>query len=343
MKVVSSKTHSKHFPRGELAGGELVRPFECPERWDYIVNELQARELAEFIDPNPLSMQSVLDIHSGDFVEFLQTAWDEWQAAGFKGDAIPTVFPARRMQQRVPEFIDGKLGYYAMAIETAITAGTWEAACSSAACAQTGQKLVSGGEHTAFSLCRPPGHHAAKDLYGGYCFLNNAAIAAQGFLNDGAQRVALLDVDFHHGNGTQDIFYHREDVLFLSLHGDPIHAFPHFLGYADETGVEDGLGYNVNYPLPEGTPYSAWNAALQQAIERIQQYRADVLVVSLGVDTYKDDPISFFKLESENFTHYGAALAALGLPTLFVMEGGYAVEDIGVNTVNVLDGFIKGR
>jgi len=236
--------------------------------------------------------------------------------------------------------IDGKLGYFAMAIETAITSGTWEAACCSAACAQTAQQLVSAGEAVAFALCRPPGHHAAADLYGGYCFLNNAAIAAQGFLDSGAQRVAILDVDFHHGNGTQDIFYQRDDVLFLSLHGDPAHAFPHFLGYADETGTGKGDGYNFNYPMPPGTLYSQWHAALQQAMSQIRQYNPDVLVVSLGVDTFHNDPISFFKLQSTDFTHYGAELATLDTPTLFVMEGGYAVEEIGVNTVNVLEGFI---
>jgi len=226
MKVVCSDAHVNHFPKGELSGGVLVRPFECPERWQYVVDELKVRELADLIAPDSLDLKSVHAVHSSEFVQFLKTAWCEWQAAGFEGEAIPTVFPARRMQQRVPEFIDGKLGYFAMAIETAITSGTWEAACSSAACAQMGQKLITAGDAVAFALCRPPGHHAAIDLYGGYCFLNNAAIAAQGFLDDGAQRVALLDVDFHHGNGTQDIFYERDDVLFLSLHGDPVHAFP---------------------------------------------------------------------------------------------------------------------
>jgi len=259
MKVVCSEAHVHHFPKGELSGGVLVRPFECPERWQYIVDELRRRELSDFVAPEPFNQQSVHAVHSSEFVQFLETAWSEWQAAGFDGDAIPTVFPARRMQQRVPEFIDGKLGYFAMAIETAITSGTWEAACSSAACAQTAQKLITAGEPAAFSLCRPPGHHAAIDLYGGYCFLNNAAIAAQGFIDDGAQRVAVLDVDFHHGNGTQDIFYQRDDVLFLSLHGDPVHAFPHFLGYEDEKGSGDGEGYNFNFPMAPGTPYSQWH------------------------------------------------------------------------------------
>ena len=171
--------------------------------------------------------------------------------------------------------------------------------------------------------------------------MNNAAIAAQGFLNDGARRVALLDVDFHHGNGSQDIFYQRDDVLYLSLHGQPEDAFPHFLGYTDEIGEGTGEGFNVNYPMPPGTEFDVWFAALIDACRRIQEYSPDALVVSLGVDTFKDDPISFFKLASEDFTRYGETLGRMNIPTLFVMEGGYAVSEIGVNTVNVLDGFFS--
>ena len=341
MKTVLSGDHRQHFPKGELYGGELVTPFERPDRWDIVVERLESVDMTEFADPDPLDMDCVHKIHDGAFLHFLQSAWGMWTAENYPGEAIPTVIPARRMQQREPDHIDGKLGYYCMAIETAITEGTWPAACSSAAVAQTGQKLVSGGERAVFSLCRPPGHHAASDLYGGYCFLNNAAIAAQGFLDAGAQRVAILDVDFHHGNGTQDIFYRRSDVKFLSLHGDPRSAFPHFLGFADETGEGDGQGFNVNYPMPPGADFTTWGNALEDACIRIGEYAPDVLVVSLGVDTYKDDPISFFKLDSDDFTTYGGRIAKLGLPTHFVMEGGYAIEEIGVNTVNVLQGFLN--
>ena len=340
MKTICSEQHLHHFPKGELAGGELVRPYECPERWDFIVAELKRRGHQDFSAPSPIDMETVLQVHAADFIEFLQNAWSLWEQAGFNGEAIPTVFPSRRMRQREPTFIDGKLGYFAMAIETAITSGTWTAAQSSAACAQTAQQLITAGEPVVFSLCRPPGHHAAIDLYGGYCFLNNAAIAAQGFLNDGASRVAILDVDFHHGNGTQDIFYSRDDVLFVSLHGDPADAFPHFLGYEDETGEGRGQGYNINYPMPPGTQYPVWLEALTASLSRISQFAPDALIVSLGVDTFEKDPISFFKLSSDDFTHYGARIAELKMPTLFVMEGGYAVEEIGVNTVNVLNGFL---
>ncbi len=290
-------------------------------------------------------MQWVAQIHTPAFLTFLENAWDLWKKEGFAGEAIPTVVPARRMQQREPEHIDGKLGYFCMAIETAITAGTWQAAKSSAAIAQTAQKSITNGESNAFALCRPPGHHAASDLYGGYCFLNNAAIAAQGFLNDGCKRVAILDVDFHHGNGTQDIFYQRDDVLFLSLHGDPAHAFPHFLGYVDETGIGAGEGSNFNYPMPPLTSYQKWKEALMDACAKIADYAPDALVVSLGVDTFENDPISFFKLQSDDYTDYGNLLGKMArkmrIPTLFVMEGGYAVEEIGINTTNVLTGYLE--
>ncbi len=340
MRIIHSEDHRKHFPKGELFGGEFVRPFECPERWEHIMDRLKLCGFDDFAAPDPLDWTPVRKVHTGPFLEFLKNAWALWEAEGFNGEAVPTVFPARRMQQREPDHIDGKLGYFCMAIETAITAGTWEAAQASAAIAQTGQKLISAGARTAFSLCRPPGHHAASDLYGGYCFLNNAAIAAQGYLDAGAERVAILDPDFHHGNGTQDIFYERDDVLFVSLHGDPMAAFPHFLGFADETGAGAGEGCNVNYPMPPGTPYSVWGDALNQGLERIRNYSPDVLIISLGVDTYENDPISFFKLKSEDFTDYGARIAGLGLPTHFVMEGGYAVKEIGINTVNVLQGYL---
>jgi acetoin utilization deacetylase AcuC-like enzyme len=205
--------------------------------------------------------------------------------------------------------------------------------------ALTGQALVTGGARAAFALCRPPGHHAAQDMFGGYCFLNNAAIAAQAFRDAGAARVAVLDVDFHHGNGTQDIFYDRDDVLFVSLHGDPMAAFPHFLGHAGETGMGAGVGFNLNLPMPAGTAFDAWRAALQTGLQRIADFKADALVISLGVDTFEKDPISFFRLQSPDFRTLGADIADAGLPTLFVMEGGYAIDEIGVNAVNVLEGF----
>ena len=195
-----------------------------------------------------------------------------------------------------------------------------------------------GGERHAFSLCRPPGHHASADVYGGYCFFNNAAIAAQSLRDRGAERVAVLDVDYHHGNGTQSIFYDRDDVVFASLHGHPRQEYPYFLGYDDELGVGAGVGANRNWPLWHGSGWDEYGPALDEACGFLAGHRPDVVVVSLGVDTFVDDPISQFRLGHEHYLRIGERIAALGLPTLVVFEGGYAVAEIGVNAVNVLEG-----
>jgi acetoin utilization deacetylase AcuC-like enzyme len=339
MITVFSPDHLLRSPRTELYGGELVRPHESPERAQFVLERVQSEGLGKVIGPAAFGMGPILRVHDKNYVEFLGTAWSEWVAAGNRGEAIPDCWPARRMTPRVPNNITGKLGYYAMAGETSISQGTWEAALAAAHVALTGAALVKDGARAAFALCRPPGHHAARDLYGGYCFLNNAAIAAQWLRDAGAARVAILDVDFHHGNGTQDIFYDRPDVLYVSLHGDPAEAFPYFSGYADETGSAAGTGFTMNLPLPAGTEFAAWQDALRAGLLRIADFRADALVVSLGVDTFADDPISFFRLQSADFHEYGRMIGACGPPTLFVLEGGYAVGEIGVNVVNALSGF----
>ncbi len=343
MKVIHTERHRLRASKTELYGGQFVPPFECPERVEHILAELGRRGHGDLMEPEDFGIDPILRVHDANFVGFLKSCWTDWQAEGFEGEAVATSWPSRRMTRDVPpRNIDGKIGYYCLASETSISGGTWEAAEASAQVALTGAKLVQDGARSAFSLCRPPGHHAAQDMFGGYCFLNNAAIAAQSMRDAGAKRVAILDVDFHHGNGTQAIFYDRDDVMFLSLHGDPMEAFPYFLGGADETGMGKGAGFNVNYALPPGCPYSQWCEALDDALTKVAGYKPDALVISLGVDTFERDPISFFKLTSADFTDYGARIAQAGLPTLFVMEGGYAVAEIGVNTVNVLEGFADG-
>jgi acetoin utilization deacetylase AcuC-like enzyme len=339
MITVFSHEHVLRNAQTELYGGRLVPPHECPERAQIVLERVRAVGLGEVTAPSRFGLAPVLRVHDAKFVEFLQSAWADWVAAGNLGEAIPDCWPARRMAQRCPTAISGRLGYYAMAGETSISAGTWEAARAAADVAVTAAGHIQRGARAAFALCRPPGHHAARDLYGGYCFLNNAAIAAQFLRDRGAARVAVLDVDFHHGNGTQDIFYDRADVLYLSLHGDPATAFPYFSGYADETGTGAGTGYTMNLPMPPGTEFPAWAEALSSALDRVRRFGPDALVVSLGVDTFAQDPISFFKLQSEDFSTYGRMIGECNLPTLFVFEGGYAVADVGVNAVNVLAGF----
>jgi len=340
MRTVFSEDHRLHFPQGELYGGELVTPFERPSRIEYVLRRLKDVGMPAPEAPGEVDMALISAVHDAGYLNFLENAWDEWKAAGLGGEIIAASMPVRHQERvRPPRNIDGKVGYYCLASETAITAGTWQAALSSAATVQSAQRLVASGERAAFALCRPPGHHATRDQFGGYCFINNAAVSAQMFIDGGASRVAILDVDFHHGNGTQDIFYDRGDVLFCSLHGEPEDAFPYFVGYAEETGIDAGEGFNANYPMADGSPFSVWRESLKDAISKIADYGPDALVVSLGVDTFEEDPISFFKLKNDDYKTMGADIAGLGLPTLIVMEGGYAIEDVGINTVNVLEGF----
>jgi len=218
-------------------------------------------------------------------------------------------------------------------------AGTWEAAFAAARCALTAAALVSEGARSAYALCRPPGHHAARSVYGGYCYLNNAALAAQALRDAGSARVAILDIDYHHGNGTQDIFWARGDVHFTSIHGTPDTEYPYFLGYADETGVGEGAGCTRNFPLPRGTGWDTYAAALEEAMAGLRAFAPDALVVSLGVDAFEHDPISSFRLSSAHFADIGHRIAAAGWPTVLVQEGGYAVDDIGTNVVAVLSAF----
>jgi len=327
----------------ELHGGELVKPFEAPFRAEWILSAVKAQGHRDVHSPQSFDLATARKVHDPEYLAFMATIWERWVAEGYKGEAIPTALPTRRTRQnKVPRDVEGALGYYAMAMETSLTSGTFEAALSSMEVALSGAAHVLAKNEPAFALCRPPGHHSSIDQYGGYCFINNAAVAAQHFIDSGMKKVAVLDVDFHHGNGTQDIFYERGDVFFASIHGDPLDAFPHFLGFDDETGRGDGKGANINYPLPPGTPYAIWCEALKDSLAKIQDFGAEALVVSLGVDTFEKDPISFFKLKSDDFIRYGKVLADAKLPTLFCMEGGYGVKEIGLNVANVLTGFEGG-
>ena len=342
MKTVYSEKHKLHHAKFELINGRMQPAVEMPSRAETVLDRVKAVGLGSIVAPGEHGLGPVLRVHDAGYVGFLEKAWDLWTAEGRDYEALPLVWAVRGLRQIEPDYIDGKLSYYSFDAGTPITAGTWTAATASADVALTGADMVRDGAAAAFALCRPPGHHAAADFYGGYCFLNNAAIAAQSFIDAGAARVAILDVDYHHGNGTQAIFYDRADVFFASIHGHPKQEYPFFLGYADETGAGAGEGSNANYPLVWGSAFDAWSAALDDACRRIGAYGPEAVVVSLGVDTFEKDPISQFKLKSDDYLRIGETIAGLRKPTLFVMEGGYAVAEIGVNAVNVLQGF-EGR
>ena len=293
--------------------------------------------------PDTDSMDVLQKVHSTAYLMFLQTAWQQWLAAS-PGNAdvqpFPSVWPVRSLRHDVePDNFIAKLGLYSMDNGTPLVAGTWAAVKAGADAAASAAALVSRGERSVFCATRPPGHHAGADFMAGYCFLNNAAVAAEALLAGGCKRVAILDVDYHHGNGTQSIFYDRSDVLFVSLHGDPKTEYPFYLGHADEKGTGEGLGFNLNFPLPAGAAAELWFSALDTACQPVQSYRADALVVSLGLDTFAGDPISTFALQTPDFDRLGSRLAELGLPTVLILEGGYAAKELGINAAHVLQGF----
>lgn len=340
MRTIFSPAHKLQDGKAELIDGQIHPPVEKPARAEAIRSALVEARLGDIVEPPACDAAPLARVHTTPYLTFLRDAWDDWVAARGAWDALPLAWPCRTLSQREPESIDGRLGYYAFDAGSPITAGTWRAATASASVALAGAAEINDGARSVFSLCRPPGHHAAADLYGGYCFLNNAAIAAEDLLARGAQRVAILDVDYHHGNGTQAIFYARSDVMYLSLHADPRQDFPFFLGYADETGAGAGERANLNYPMRLGTGWdSGYADAVADALRAVGAFAPDVLVVSLGVDTFDGDPISGFKLQPDDFRRLGARLAGANRPTLFVMEGGYAVDELGPNVVRVLSAF----
>lgn len=344
MKTIYNNHHGAHAATHEFFRGKWVPAFEVPARADFMQAAVQAANLGPLLAPVDHGLAPLERVHAPAYLRFVAGAWAEWQALGGEGDAFPAVWPVRSLRADVePRSFAARMGLYSMDSGTPLTAGAWEAAYWGAQATLTGLDLLLTGEPdadpAAYVLTRPPGHHAGADFFGGYCFVNNVAVAAQAALDAGLKRVAILDVDYHHGNGTQAIFYERADVFYASVHGDPQTEFPFFLGHADETGAGAGQGFNANFPLPAGASNEAWFAALDAALDRLKAYAPGLLIVSLGVDTYAGDPISHFKLDRPEFTRLGQALAPLSLPTLFVQEGGYATEAIGLNVVALLQGF----
>ena len=345
MLIFHNPHHHGHSGRQELFRGRLVPCHESPARLDFVLAELQDHPVGELLTPGAPDMALLSRIHSPRYLDFLQHAWGDWLAldpANADIDVLPSVWPVRGFRHDVsPTNFAARVGLFSFDAGSPLTAGTWDAARVGAACAIDAARAVTaaGGPRSAFALTRPPGHHAGADFFGGYCFVNNAALAAQALREAGAARVAVLDIDYHHGNGTQDIFYSRADVLTVSLHGDPLTEYPFYLGYADERGSAAGTGCNLNLPMPAGTGFADWAQALQQGLDAVRRFGADALVVALGVDTFEGDPISRFTLRSDDYLQVGRMLAGAGLPTVFTMEGGYAVAEVGVHVVKVLKGF----
>lgn len=322
-----------HAPSGEFFNGAMHPPAEHPGRVDAILAAIGPTE-----QPGDFGIEPLQRVHSAPYLEFLRTACARWLEAGRTGAAFPYTFPVVGRRPLRLERIDALLGQHSFDTSTPIGPGTWDAAYWAAQTALAALGAVLGREHSAFALCRPPGHHAGADYLGGYSYLNNAAICAEAALAAG-RAPAILDVDYHHGNGTQDIFYERGDVPFASIHADPATDYPFYWGHADERVDGAGKGANLNLPLPRGTDWGGYQPALTQALDWIERKAPELLIVSYGADTHEADPISHFKLTTADYGRMSRRIASLGVPAVIVMEGGYAVEHLGVNVAAFLGGF----
>lgn len=337
MRIVCSDAHLDHQPP-EIINRGVARPHvEIAERAAVLLEAARGGG-HELMAPATYGAAPRAAIHDPGYLEFLETAWTRWQALPDAPPAVqPYAFPNRRMTGR-PTGINGLAGYYMASNSAPIVAGTWKAACASTDIAVHAAELVLSGERAAYALCRPPGHHAFQDLAGGFCYMNNVAVAAQ-HMRRRLGRVAILDVDVHHGNGTQGIFYGRSDVLFVSIHGDPSDLFPFFSGYAHECGEGAGFGYTLNLPLPPRTLDDGVLDALETGLGAIGRYAPEALLVSLGFDAHENDPLGSLRVSNRGFGEIGRRIARLGLPTVLIQEGGYHCPSLGRSLSAFLAGF----
>lgn len=309
---------------------------QAPVRLSSILKELHKTTLFSKIEALAFPEKFIKAVHDKDYVDYLRRA-----CVGLPpGKSIyPEVFPVRNTS-RPPKSMPLRAGYYCIDPFTPLNHNAYLAARGAVNCALTGCDAILAGHHFAYALVRPPGHHAESRAFGGFCYFNSSAIAAN-YLSD-IGRVAVLDVDFHHGNGTQEIFYNRSDVFTLSIHGHPNYVYPHFSGFEDEIGSNYGEGYNVNYPLPEHITIERYQKTLARALKRVADYKPDFLIIALGLDTAKGDPTGSWPLQSGDFQRNGSMIGALGPPTLVVQEGGYKTRTLGINARHFFEGLWQG-
>ncbi|HIE27714.1 TPA: histone deacetylase family protein [Candidatus Poribacteria bacterium] len=337
MKFIYTESHKCHAPQYEFNRDRMTTYSESPARAEIILWALQKSDFTEITTPRQYPLAFIRAVHDSDYIYYLENIYSVWITEGEpEAGVIPHTFALRTMSKR-PEKLVNQTGYYCFDAQTPIVQGTYEGALFSAYCALTGADMLLEGESAVYALCRPPGHHAGRGIYGGYCYLNNAAIAAKHLSQEA--RVSILDIDYHHGNGTQEIFYDSSRVLFVSIHANPNRAYPFFSGFADEHGVGAGRGFNYNFPLEEHVDERQYIKVLEHAMDIIQQFDPGFLVVSFGVDTFRDDPLGDFDLSLESFSHIGKRIAQMRRPTLLVQEGGYNLQALGEGVVNMLWGF----
>ncbi len=329
MRLVFDERQLLHRPDSYFRQGGFVPHPEQPER-AVLLRDRLLREGHLLTAPRDHGLAPILAVHDKAYIDFLRTAWDRWCVLSDDGrPAVPNYHTSRRRGRR-PEGVVGQLGYHATDTSCPVTAGTWEAIYWSAQSAIEGAERILAGEPRVYSLCRPPGHHAYLDSSSGFCFLNNAAIGAR-YLQRRYARVAILDVDTHAGQGTQDVFWEDGSVLCASVHLNPADYPPYFAGYDDEVGAGEGKGASVNVTLSRGAEDSAILGALDELVAEARRFEAEALVVSLGLDMAADDPLAEVAFSSEGFAEAAKRLASLALPTLLVQEGGYLGPSLAEN------------
>jgi acetoin utilization deacetylase AcuC-like enzyme len=340
MKVVFSDEQLAHAPPVFISSGAEQPNPEVPERAERLL-DAAVRFGLERAAPDDYGIDVLSTVHSERYLAFLQNIFRRWQyISGASAAVIPNIHPDGR-GGGYPASAVGQAGFHIYDGSCPIVAETWDCARCSANSAIHAAHEVLGGANASYALCRPPGHHAGHDLAGGFCYLNNSALAAS-ILQRRYKRIAILDIDVHHGNGTQDIFFARSDVLTVSLHADPVRFYPFFWGYADEHGVADGEGFNLNVPLERGLGDDDYLAALDGALERIVAYDPGAVVIALGLDAHESDPFQGLCITTEGFRRIAAAIASLRLPLVLVQEGGYLSEALGANLRAFLQGLTSG-
>jgi acetoin utilization deacetylase AcuC-like enzyme len=337
MITVFDEAQRAHDPQFFLSSGAAQPCPEKPARVDALLGAVRALG-GPVVQAPDAGMGPILRVHPARYLTFLQTIHSRWtRIPGASAEVIPNIHPANRTDG-YPLSAVGQAGFHQTDTSCPISAETWGAAYASAQTAIHGADLMHWGERAVYALCRPPGHHAFGELAGGFCYLNNSAIAAQR-LTDAGRRVAILDVDLHHGNGTQGIFYDRADVLTVSIHAHPERYYPFFWGYPQERGAGAGLGANLNLCLERGTGDEGFMTALDRGMQAVADFGADTLVLALGLDAFEGDPFAGLAVTTPGFGRIGRAVAAMGLPTLIVQEGGYLCPELGQNLEAVLRGF----
>lgn len=340
MITVFDEAQRLHAPQGFIVAGKLQPSPERPDRIDALMQGVK-RIGGPVVKPPAITRDRLELVHTPRYLDFLENVWTRWSHIPDAGPyPVPNIHALGRStlaEVSYPDGVVGQCGYHLGDGSCPITAETWVSALASASSAAHAADLLLGGEKLVYALCRPPGHHAASDVAAGFCYISNTAMAAE-ILNKAGRRVAILDIDVHHGNGTEAVFYERGDVLTVSLHAETQRFYPFFWGYATERGRGAGEGYNLNLPLPRGTGLDDYRKALDIAFDRIAKFSPDTLVVAAGLDIAIEDPFKAFAIETQGFNTIGRAIRELKLPMLVVQEGGYPSPSLGANLAELLGG-----